>query len=209
MTWAITPAWRSNTSGRKRRGREREDIMAADLAGVRSQLSELKWRLMGSTKNFFFFFLRPAGTNSRRPLQRYLLLRRSLLCWKMTAEGHSECSHELISGNTLLTANLFQTHAGNHTGGDRLRQRLKRPEARLQTARQHRCWSAWTMMSSRGKHQDKENRSRIIYSICCLCWIQSSVLSSTSDLVCEQAFCASYNRVFSVLQVKKKMAEIY
>lgn len=141
----------------------------------------------GIDKNLFFSFLRPAGTNSRRPLQRYLLLHRSLLCWKMTAEGHSECSHELITANTLLTANLFQTHAGNHTGGDRLLQRLKRPEARLQTARQRCCRSARTMMLYRGKkHQYKENRSRIIYSICCLCWIQSSVLSETSFLVCEQ-----------------------
>lgn len=34
------------------------------------------------------------------------------------AEGHSERSRELITANRLLTANLFQTHAGYHTGGD-------------------------------------------------------------------------------------------
>lgn len=160
---AFEHKWQKKERERKRRHN------GCRLSGGEIAAVGVKVTFDGIDKKHFFFFLRPAGTNSRRPLQRYLLLRRSLLCWKMTAEGHSECSHELISGNTLLTANLFQTHAGNHTGGDRLRQRLKRPEARLQTARQHRCWSARTMMSSRGKHQDKENRSRIIYSICCLC----------------------------------------
>lgn len=87
-----------------------------------------------SDKNHFFCDL--WGQISGGMYSATFFLRRSLLFWKMTAEGHSECSHKLITANRLLTANLFQTPAGYHTGGDRLRPRLlrslKRPEARLQ-----------------------------------------------------------------------------